>query len=81
MGSTYAANLYAATLRAFFTSIESETSLQVRGGKTGTSRFRQGVKDSTGAPCPASLIGAQMSDRVDESPSLSSLEPMVQTLG
>ena len=33
MGSTQAANLYAATLRAFFTSIESETSLQVRRDK------------------------------------------------
>ena|SRR6516162_8882903 len=81
MGSTYAANLYAATLRAFFTSIESETSLQVRGGKAAAARFRQGVKDLTGAPCPASLIRAQMADRVDESSSLSSLEPMVQTLG
>jgi len=74
MGSTHEANLCTAALRVF-ASIVSEPSLQVDGGKTGASRFGQGVKESTG-PAPASLIRAPMPDRVDESSSLSALELM-----
>jgi len=77
MGSTLEANLYTATLRGFFSSIGLEPSLQVCSGKTGASRFGQAVKESTGPP--ASLIGAEMPGRVDESSSLSSLELMVWT--
>ena len=78
MGSTHEANLYTASLRTLFPSIGLETSLQVDGGKTGASRFGQGVKESTG-PAAASLIRAPMPHRVVESSSLSSLELMAWT--
>lgn len=49
VGSTNEANLYTATLGRLFTGIRSEPSLQDSGGKTGASRFGQGVKESTGS--------------------------------